>query len=80
MNGTTETLLIILITLISTLIIVGLAILIAMMIAIDKLIKKAQLTTDIAVETLTIIRDRVAKPVGIMGSARRIYKIVRHKK
>ena len=80
MDGTTETLLIILITLISTLIIISLAALTATVIAINMLIKKVQLTTDLAAETLTVIRDRVAKPVGIIGSVRHIYKIARRKK
>ena len=80
MDGITETLLIILITIISTLTIVSLAILIAMVLAINKLIKKVQLTTDLAAQTLIVIRDKAAKPVGIIGSARLIYKIVRRKK
>jgi hypothetical protein len=79
MDGSTETLLIVLITLISTLTIVALAMVIAAVVAINKLIKKIQLASDTAVDTMASIKQQVVKPLGLFGAARYMYKLIKRK-
>jgi predicted Holliday junction resolvase-like endonuclease len=79
MESSTETLLVILITILSFLIIVSLAVMIALIMAVRKLVKKIQMTTDAASETVFLLRQRLVKPAGLFGAVRYMAKKFKRK-
>lgn len=79
MESSTETLLIILVSVLSALAIIALAVFIALVVAAKKLLKKIELVTDAASETVFLIRKRMIKKAGILVTLKNLPKLFKRK-
>jgi hypothetical protein len=77
MESSTETLLIVLITILSVLAIIALAAIVAFVVALRKLLKKVELATDAASESVFMIRNNLLKRAGLLATLKYLPKLFR---